>query len=285
MPVLRTLALVLALVVPAAAPAQFIPSGPADETSGPDAAEAARILAEVLEDPQARAALVEQLRSAGTGTGTGGSEPAPAEDVSIARAVADHTLSLAEGVSAGLIGIVDAAGDIDAMVAAATGIDWTAVGRDALALGLIAAATFATFVALRWLTARLRDAIARRAGGGGWLGRGLGLAAVAAIEAVAIVVAWGAGYGLALALGEPGRMDLHQSLFLNAFVLVEGGKLVLRLALSPRRAALRLPPMPDAVAQEWYRRPAHVLAVLGYGVLLAVPVARETVSHPASGMR
>jgi small conductance mechanosensitive channel len=278
MPVLKALALVLALLLPATVAAQLLPAQPQAEAPGPDAAEAARLLAEVIEDPEARAALVAQLRSAADGTGAAATAETTPPDGSIARVVADQTLVLAEGVSASVLEVVESVSDIDAMVTAARGIDWAAVGRDAASLAVVAAATLATFAALRWLTLRPRNAIARRLGGAGWIGRGLGLLAVAAIESVLILLAWGAGYGLALTLGEPGRMDLHQSLFLNAFVLVAAGQLVLRMLFSPDRPALRLPPMPDASAREWYQRPARILAVLGYGVLLAVPMAREAVS-------
>ncbi len=277
MPVLKALTLALALLLPATLAAQILPAEPQTDTPGPDAAEAARLLAEVIEDPEARAALVAQLRAAADGTGAEAAA-APPPDPSIARVVADQTLVIAEGVSASVFEVVDTVSDIDAMVAAAKGIDWTAVGRDAATLAVVVAATLATFAALRWLTLRPRDAIARRLGGAGWIGRSLGLAAIAAIESLLILLAWGAGHGLALALGEPGRMELHQSLFLNAFVLVAAGQLVLRVIFSPDRPGLRLPPMPDAAAREWYQRPARILAVLGYGLLLAVPMARDAVS-------
>ncbi len=93
------------------------------------------------------------------------------------------------------------------------------------------------------------------------------------IDAIVILLAWAGGYALAIHLfGEAGRMDLRQTMFLNAFLLVEIIKVGLRSLLAPRFAALRLVPLSDLLANYWYFWLSRITGLLGYGMLLAVPI-------------
>jgi moderate conductance mechanosensitive channel len=279
---MRPIACLAVLLVLLAAPAaaQLAPA-PAEDAAateaGPDPAEAARLLADVIEDPEARAALVAQLRDAAGGTAA--EDPEQPLDLPVVRDLADRTVALAEDVSDRVLGLARTLGDPGALLASVAAIDWRRLGEEAARLGVIVLATIGAFFLLRLITRSPRTRLATRLQGGPtWLSVLPGLLVLAVIDLAMMLLAWGAGYGLALALAEPGRMDLRQSLFLNAFLLVEVTKLLLRLLLSPRRQALRLVPMGNDTAWEWYVTPARLIALLGYGLLVAVPVARVTVS-------
>jgi small conductance mechanosensitive channel len=283
MPFVRLIALALAcLFAPAPAPAQILPGAPpeaaeAPAAEAPDAAAALRALARVLEDPAQREALLRELNAA-AGVAAEPEAEAPASfDASIARAIADRTLDAAEGVSTGLLAAADALGDVDGLVDAARRFDLRGALDELFAVAATIAVTIGLFWALRRLTMPLRRRIAGEATDRGPLSKLMGLVGVALLEATVIALSWGAGYAFALYIGG-GAMDLRQSLFLNAFLVIETTKLVLRLLLAPRRPALRLPPISDAAATAWYAGPARIAAVLGYGVLLAAPIAAETVS-------
>jgi small conductance mechanosensitive channel len=273
---LRTFLLALVvLVAPLAAWSQTLAPAPAPAEEASDPAAAARLLVEVLESPKGRDALVAQLRALAEGDGAVATPP-PAE-ASLARAIADRTLDAAEGVSTGLIAAADALGDVDGLVVAARGVDWREIGAELSGIALVVLLTVGLFWALRLVTRGLRRRIAGAAPDRPLGSRLGGLLAIAALDALLLGLAWGAGYAFALSLGQ-GEMDLRQSLFLNAFLVVETSKLVLRFALSPNAPALRLPRISDASAREWTTGPARIVAVLGYGVLLAAPIATEAVS-------
>ena len=93
------------------------------------------------------------------------------------------------------------------------------------------------------------------------------------IDATVILLVWAGGYALAITLfAEGGRMDLRQTMFLNAFLLVEIVKVGLRSVLAPRFGALRLLPLADLLANYWYFWLSRITGLLGYGMLLAVPI-------------
>ena len=73
-------------------------------------------------------------------------------------------------------------------------------------------------------------------------------------------------------------MSVQQSLFLNAFLLIEMAKVVLRGILAPRFGALRLVPMTDETARYWYFWSARLIGFLGYGLLLVVPIVNANIS-------
>lgn len=283
MPALRlALLLLLLCLAPFASPAQAqaIPAGaPAAEAApAPDVDETMRLLAATLEDPAARAALVERLRGAGAASSEAPSAEEEVSDGSIARAVADRTRAVAERLSALAVGLVAGVADWRGHLDDLRALDWTRIADVALKVGVIVVATLSAFLLLRRATRGPRRRMAMAAPGTGLPHRVLGLLVSALFDVALIALAWGAGHALALALGDGGRIDIRQSLFLNAFVLVEAAKLALRILLSPNLRALRLWPMSDPVARDWYGSGAAILAVLGYGLMLGVPVARTAVS-------
>jgi moderate conductance mechanosensitive channel len=276
----------------AAALAQLLPGQPAapaateaPEEQGATGQEHARVLAEILQDEQARQALIDQLLqiAAGGGDTAAGAAAEDAagtdEDLTIAREVARYTREAAESLG-------EATEQATAWTArlweslTASGGRLEGLGEATLSLLVIVAATIVIFHALGFLTSRLFDWLAQRARDARWLKIAVLLVAASLIDALVILIAWAGGYALALwGVGTYGRMDVNQSLYLNAFLLIESTKVVLRFFLAPRYADLRLVPLPDLLANYWYFWLSRIIGLLGYGMLLVVPIISFNLSH------
>lgn len=288
--------LFLAALAPIPAVSQ---TGAGEEPSAVPAAgtaEGARQLAEILQDPQARQALIDQLLAVAGPPGTEArSEDAPQEaadaeaaapqpvsggevEPSVARQIALHTQAVAEGASAFVRRLTGSVRDVASLVTGERRIDWDRLGPALGQLAIVAAATLVAFWILKSIAARVFRAMARGADGRGWIRRTALLLGSNLVDALSIVLAWGGGYAVALALGEGGRMSVQQSLFLNAFLLIEMAKVVLRGILAPRFGALRLVPMTDDTARYWYFWSARLVGLLGYGLLLVVPIVNANIS-------
>ena len=257
--------------------------------------DSARALAEALADPATRQALIDELLRAaaateGTATGpdsagtggpaeeTGAPPRAGGDDPSMARRIAEATKDMAEE---GLILGQRLTSAVTALIDVASGrrpVNWPRFMETLTSLGMVAGATLATWWIVGRLGQRLLTAMASSAVERGWFGRLLLLIGKGLVDALVILIAWGGGYALALALGDAGRMNITQSLFLNAFLLIEMIKVVLRLILAPRHGALRLPAMSDETANYWYFWLSRLVGLLGYGILLVVPVVTATLS-------
>ncbi len=248
----------------------------AQDTAGATTDDKLKALVEVLEDEQARAALVDKLNA------LAGESEAPAETAkttSIARQVAVVTQTAAEDVSSlfgriwqDVLGIRDLIGsgdlDLGKAIEASQGL-----------IGVIAS-TFLVLLVLRMLLRPLFGRMAVQASKNGLVGSVLWLVASIVIDAVSVLIAYGCGYGIALGVfGEAGRIGVDQSLFLNAFLLVELVKTALRGGIAPRFAALRFLPIEDRTAGFAYGRSAAIASIVGYGALVAAPLANAGISN------
>lgn len=258
-----------------------------------------RALAEALQDPAARRALIEELLRAAEAGGRQGTEgaapdaataqaeaPSPPATPGLAREIAELTTGIAE--EAVVLGrrLGAAFAGLSSVVTGEREVDWPRLGDTLLQLAIVAGATLLAW----WLVGRLArgvfEAAARKAVGRGWGGRILLLLGTGIVDALVILLAWGGGYALALVLGEGGRVGITQGLFLNAFLVVELVKLALRLILAPRHGELRLLAISERSAAYWYFWLARLTGLLGYGFMLVVPVASANLSWAAGrGLR
>lgn len=258
-------------------------------------------IADILEDDEARARLIEDLRALGTGgSDTGDALPidippehqavagAPSgqapQDVSLARQIAEYTQSLAEGAVTEVVNLYQGILSLDGGEIG---------GRTAGLIPAIidlAVVVFTAVVAF-WIVGMAASPIFARASA--WVlsdqgvyqlpRRILAIVGSALLDGIAILIAWVAGYAVALfAFGDAGAMDTRQSLFLNAFLLVEAFKLVLRVFFSSRYDGLRLLPVSADDAAFWNRWLARVSGLIGYGLLVAVPIINFNIS-PIAG--
>ena len=70
----------------------------------------------------------------------------------------------------------------------------------------------------------------------------------------------------------------QQSLFLNAFALIEFFKAILRLIFCPRFPELRPFRIQDETARYWHLRLSALSSLIGYGLLVAVPIISNQVN-------
>jgi small-conductance mechanosensitive channel len=272
---MRILALLLFLLMtPTMALAQFTP--PAEPAASSEADIDA--LVRVLEDDTARAALLERLRSE---AGTAAPEADLPPDLSIARQLAEYTRAAAEGASATIRSLGAVFADLQHGL---RGADFDAFRDIAVGVLMVAAGLFGSFLALRILVLWLQAKIARRTVGRRWMGRVTGMLAAALVDLGSVLLAWAIGYVVALVLvgGPTGRMGINQSLLLNAFLLVEISKLLVRTILQPRYDVLRPLPVTEDNAAYWSFWLGRIISLLGYTFLFVTPLLAANLSPAAA---
>ncbi len=239
-------------------------------------------LIKIIENDQSRAALIERLQQSAS------AEPAvPAEapaDLSIARQLAEYTRSVAEGASATFAAVGQVFSDLQQGFSGAANGDLNALRDIAVGVLLVGLGLFGSFLVLRLLVVWLQGMIAGRVANRAWYVRLLGAVGAAAIDGGSVVLAWAIGYVLALSVigGNAGRMGINQSLLLNAFLVVEMSKLVVRAILVPRHTALRLLPVSDSNAAYWSFWLARVISLVGYTFMFVSPVIAANLSLGAA---
>ena len=241
-------------------------------------------LIRILEDDTARAELIERLRQASPGESA--EEAAPAvPDLSIARQLAEYTRSVAEGASATVRSFGNALGNFQDLFAGGLNADAEVVRNLAINLGIVIVGLVGSFWLLRLLTGRINRRFARGGTERGMLRRLGGLITVALVDAAAVVAAWAFGYVLALNTGitPSGQMGINQSLLLNAFLVVEASKLLVRLVLVPQFGTLRLLPVTDENAAYWSFWAARLISLVGYTFMFVSPMLNSVVSRAAGG--
>jgi len=77
--------------------------------------------------------------------------------------------------------------------------------------------------------------------------------------------------------GNP-TIAFQQGLFLNAFALIEFFKAILRLIFCPRVPELRPFPVQDETARYWNLRLSALSSLIGYGLIVAVPIISNQIN-------
>ncbi len=263
------------------APAAAAPAAPAEPAASPDPTpEQMQAMIVTLEDPAARARLVEQLKAlvaAQKGLEQAKAEEAPAAGT-LPETIGASALSfLAERMDVLSRQLVQVANVFKELPGA---IDWVnrqmedPSARDrwvqiAIQLTMILTAGLVVERFVGWLLARPRAALAARRGGATALVRiplllGRALLELAPIAAFIVV-----GYAI-LSVSEPGpRVRLVALAVINATVILQILLVAARILISPFAPALRLVRMGDANALRLYRWVRRLAAVGVYGYFLA----------------
>lgn len=274
-----------ALAGPAAAqvlPAPDPAADPAAEAGADAAPTPSETLLELLRDDAARAALIAELERAAAETGVVTTLEDEPEVLSLGRRLAEVTQGAAETAAESVRGFARALANAPDLLEALRGVRLADLSGALADLLLLIAATIAIFLALRRAaiptyrrmgtrarTARPLHRIAL------YLGSGL-------MDACIVIGAWGIGYVIALTLLGPwGEIGLRQTLYLNAFLVVELLRTALRFVLSPSTGDLRIIALSDAAARTLSRAFGLLVAVIGYGQLLIVPIVNQNASFAA----
>lgn len=301
MPILRLLALVLALVVPAAASAQTAPAvpslpqitapaQPATSGSTPPAStpspEAAKALADILKDDAARAALIGELERLAQPVAAGNSaapadaastEPADAPAVPLAREIGSVTQDLSRQVVDVVLKIGRGLGNLARLFDGSAAVNWEGVREQGLALLILVVFAFATLNIARFIARWPLGAVERVAKDKPLPRRVLWSGLALFIDWAVIGFAWFATSAYAIAASGGGRIDLMQSLFIDAFVVIEFLKSCLAAVLQHRRPSLRVFNLEPATARFWYLWLSRLISFLGYGVLVAHPLVNKAI--------
>lgn len=279
---LATAGLIFALLLadPAPAQAQTIP-GISETKEAEPPADRAKALVEVLKDDQARQALIEELERL-SGAAEPAAEAEPAEESrpqSIGRRIAEATRGFAHGALANVRALWDRLQMAPDQFDGLRGDALAVIAAAAVDLALIIVATVVVFFLLRRVGKRLDSAMGARAADSGLLRTAALIVGSVLIDVAVVLLAWAAGYLLALfVIDGVGVIDIRQTLYLNAFLVVELVKVAVRTVLSPNTAALRPINIPDGAARKLNVWLSVVVSVLGYGQLLVMPIVAENVS-------
>lgn len=259
-----------------------------DSADSPDTGTYAN-LAAILQDEQARERLILDLRALAAGetpaalTETGAAENTP-ERISPARQIADSTQELAEGFVNQFFAAAEA---VSGLISGDAALDINELAGTTINLLIVMAVTTGLFLVLRLMARPMFASINRWAlndsGRSAMLRKSVAVTGSALLDVLVIVLAYVAGYVIALfILGSAGEMDIHQSLFLNAFLLIEIFKALIRGLFAPRDDGLRMLPLSAEQAAYWNAWLARLSGFIGYGILFLVPLA-STILSPAVG--
>ena len=298
-----------------AAPAPATSQAQGTSTSPNAVGAAADALARLLEDPNGRAALVDLIRKQSQGSepasgsqatgGATGQTAAPANEVgaqpsgegsdaatlssqaseatapdNFAVRLGEYTKLIADDATGLILRVAHSFRGVGLLVNGDIQIRWDRARTAGLEVVIVLSAAILLFWVGQKLLTFLFHRQEVRARYGTWTQRAVILVATTIVDAATVVVGWGAGY--AAALIEFGMLDhgvsLLESLALNAFLVTGLTKVGLRLFFAPKRRELRLFPFSDRSASYWCRRLGFVVALMGYGIMLGVPVANLAVS-------
>lgn len=280
-----------------------------EQASSQDVQQAADTLIKLLEDPKGREALIEALRqnedasqtqtqaqtsdgenaqaetqaddASSSGSSTSDAAQASSDDATLAVKLGEYTrLMVGEGwdifgqVQQNLVGLrVIAEGNAS--------LRWSQF-LDALlqVLEIIVGASVAFWLTQR-LISLLYSRIAPSSRHGHFFWRLKYIVPFLILDGVALLIGTvvGAVLGLLKDFTFSSSLTQIQTFALNAFFLTHLFQIGIGLLFADNRPALRLLPVSDQVATYWTRRLVAVTLWLGYGVMLAVPLANVGVSY------
>lgn len=263
----------------------------ADDPAPPPAEEQAsyEALADLLENEQSRQELIDVLRSQASALPAGlqaelspeaaaaGGNVSP-EDVSLPRQLAELTSRVVTDIGGQIEQAASVVGDLfTGSGDSSSTFDASAFTQAAINLGIVIVATFALFFVLRWLGKPAFAKVSR------WSLTGTGLTPVlrlilcvaiaAVVDFLIVGLAYVGGNLIAtFAVGQTGELSTRASLFLNAFLIIELFKAVMRMLFSSHYEGLRLLPISAHEAAYWNRWLARLIGMVGYGLMVAVPL-------------
>ncbi|MEQ8651184.1 MAG: mechanosensitive ion channel [Kiloniellales bacterium] len=291
----------------------LIPTGPSSAQQVQGSGDAAAVpaaelktLVDLLRDPQTRDALISQLESlaqeqasstdAAAGDDTAASEgstdaapaddsvipksKAPIEPVSVVLQIAEFTQQIAERIAEEAAEFWDHLQRAPSRFSAIGSVDPDVIVDALLDLALVIAITISVFLVLRRLAHRIDRALGALASGRGLLRAAFMILASVVVDVIVVVLAWASGYLLTLLVfGQYGSIEVRQTLYLNAFLIIELIRVALRALLSPATGQLRFIPIPDHAARVMSTWLGVVIAIVGYGNLLVAPIIRSNVGY------
>jgi small-conductance mechanosensitive channel len=263
-----------------AQPAQH--AAPVDQSQQQKASYAA--LADILQDDKARAALIGHLRQAAEQSAN---SPPKTEASETPESLSDNLSNLAQG---GISSVNQRLSSLQKLIDSGPKRSFN---PDSFfrALGYFLLTVVVTF-ALFHLIRRLIRPLYKRMGSWGhnaklqqgpWYKLPTAILGAFAVDLLVLLLALAAGNLFARHVNADSATILRlQTLFLSAFAVIEFFKAVLRLIFAPNFDYLRPFPFSDASAHYWNQRLAWLSGLIGYGLMVVVPVVATQISYPAA---
>ncbi|WP_051630232.1 mechanosensitive ion channel domain-containing protein [Afifella pfennigii] len=244
----------------------------------------AKLLADILKDDRARQALIEELERIADPQAADSQVAASEEriDESFARRLADGTKAIAEA-SFGVVEKLwrDLTG-LGTAAAEADRLDWDRLWDVVLRLLGTIAVTIVSLHGMSFLLHRLAGFLCRKVSGPKAVVRTVCFVIETLADALALAIAWTLGFTfaiVAIAFFSGGReLHVEQSLYLNAFLIVGGIRILLRAVLAPRPHKTALIPFRENVTDFAFRRILLLAQLLIYGLGFVVPMANADLS-------
>lgn len=279
----RTIKLVLFALFFAFASVAQAGQAPVNPSEASDSKPSYETLADVLENPESRQQLIDELRSISgkneAESSNAESEKTTEEGASFARQIADKTQQVAQDL---VTTVSDSFQALSKIGTTNNQRDWSALITNLLHLLVVIAVTIGVFWLTRGIARKLFTKANNWADGdthNSLIRRSLAITVSVVLDLLLVALAWVTGYAVALfALGNGGEMQVIESLYLNAFLMIEIFKVVLRTVFSVKDAALRPLPMNDDTAVYWHSWLNRLTNFIGYGVLLVVPLTSNLLS-------
>lgn len=270
-------------------PKLVLPTKPAAPEPAPvTSPEAAKALADILKDDNARAKLIGELEKlAQPATSDAAATPADAAAatdaadnkpaVPLAREIGSVTQDLSRQVVDVVLKIGRGLGNLARLADGSAAVNWDGVREQGLSLIILVVFAFATLTIARFLARFPLGAVERVAEGRPLPRRVLWIGLALLIDWAVIGLAWFITSAYAIAVAGGGRIDLMQSLFIDAFVVIEFLKSCLAAVLQYRRPALKIFNLDPPTARYWFLWLSRLIGFLGYGVLVAHPLVNQAI--------
>lgn len=283
---LAILSLVLTMILGLMGPAEATPAPVIDASAqarpqqtnvAPDYA----ALAALLEDPKSRAVLIKELQRLAAEAPTAGSGTA-AQQTNTASTVASDmavdTLSVFRAIhDAGIKSWVQ----LNRLVHInPESWDWSMIGEHVSHLLVLIVFTYGLWVSfgrlIRPMLVRLNRWSAAASARQHLLRLSLALILIGTLGLLVLGFIFITGNFLSVTLAADLESALwRQTLYLNAFVILEFARLVIGLLLTPSYEGLSLFHIKTDQAKFWMRRSSRLIHFLGYGLMLLVPVVKR----------
>ena len=241
------------------------------------------LLLQVLKDDASRNMLIQELEAtvATTNDIAPAAEPAT-EVVSLGRQIAMFTQEMGQLAVSTLGEAWSNLSSGQSVFSGLSGDEFSILLQALPELFLVILITVSVFLLLRALSRRFDARLGRRAEQAGFFRTASLILVSTAIDIFVVALAWVIGYlATLLAVGEYGSIGIQQSMFLNAFLIVESGKVLIRAFLSPSAGGLRIVHVTDNAARTLNRSLGLIVGVMGYGQLLVVPLVNRSASMAA----
>lgn len=257
-------------------------AAPVDQSQQQKASYAA--LADILQDDKARAALIGHLRQAADQSANG---PPKTEASETPESLSDNLSNLAQG---GISSVNQRLNSLQKLIDSGPKRSFN---PDSFfrALGYFLLTVMVTFT-LFHLIRRLIRPLYKRMGSWGhnaklqqgpWYKLPTAILGAFAVDLLVLMLALAAGNLFARHVNaDSATIQRLQTLFLSAFAVIEFFKAVLRLIFAPNFDYLRPFPFSDASAHYWNQRLAWLSGLIGYGLMVVVPVVATQISYPAA---